>query len=440
MALKMKILIVSGFGFTTGGAKRNLNILQEYSKIGIDGLIIPTPSMFYDSSFELRPDFFLQYKNLLQTFNMKLKIFEPSLIREFLQSNINLLALIKRTNFFNFPLKFLYYLKYVQFIRAHTSRNFDFLYNQNESRDTTQISAILGVFLRISRFSLLQLPPFYTNNSRLFELISRETMGNSTPNRIIMYFNRILGNLFFRVLYTIIFQTNTRVFTVSESILYEAGLKGNRYVPLKIGVATDTPQHEIIATKKYDFMYCARLMPKKGIFDVLYAFSFILNKMPEANLIICGNFSHDLDKKKYYEIVKKLGLENHVTYMGFVPEDELYHLISQSKCILYPSFEDSHSMTIIEALSLGTHVVAYNIPAVSMTIYGKLDAVHSVKTGDVQELATQAISVVLMDEKKYREQLISSKKSLIPYNDWAKAARSELEAIKNDVFKTEEQG
>jgi glycosyltransferase involved in cell wall biosynthesis len=295
------------------------------------------------------------------------------------------------------------------------------------------MSTILGALLRISRFSLLQLPPFYKNNSRLFELMSRETMDDSTPDRIIKYVKKILNNLFYRALYTIIFQANTRVFVVSESIIYEAGLKGNHYVPLKIGVASDAPKQENIATKKYDLMYYARLVPQKGIFDVLYAFSFILNKMPEANLIVCGNFCYDSDKKKYDEIVKKLRLENHVTYMGFIPKDKLYHLISQSRCILYPSFEDSHSMAIMEALSLGTHVVAYNIPAVSLTIYGKLDAVHSVKTGDVQELATQAISVILMDEKKYREQSISSKKSLIPYNDWAKAARSELEAMKNDV-------
>ena len=135
-------------------------------------------------------------------------------------------------------------------------------------------------------------------------------------------------------------------------------------------------------------IFYARLIYQKGLFDVLY----IHKKIIESNrikLIISGKFQREFEKKEFFGIIKKLGLENFVEYKGVLSDDELYIELSRSKLLLYPSHSDSFSISILQSLFLHVPVVAYDIPGLSL--YKSFKSVSLVKEFDLKSMAEESL-------------------------------------------------
>jgi len=68
---------------------------------------------------------------------------------------------------------------------------------------------------------------------------------------------------------------------------------------------------------------------------------------------------------------------------------------------IYPSYSDTFSLTVLEAVALGLAVVAYGIPALRY-VYKDLPCVRLVPVGDKLRLALEALKILLMDYEEYR--------------------------------------
>ena len=68
---------------------------------------------------------------------------------------------------------------------------------------------------------------------------------------------------------------------------------------------------------------------------------------------------------------------------------------------IYPSYSDTFSLTVLEAVALGLTVVAYGIPALRY-VYKDLPCVRLVPVGDKLRLALKALKILLMDYEEYR--------------------------------------
>jgi glycosyltransferase involved in cell wall biosynthesis len=62
-----------------------------------------------------------------------------------------------------------------------------------------------------------------------------------------------------------------------------------------------------------------------------------------------------------FETVKQLGLENHVHFMGFVPEDELPALYNGADLFVFPSLYEGFGLPVLEAMACGTPVITSNV-------------------------------------------------------------------------------
>jgi glycosyltransferase involved in cell wall biosynthesis len=93
--------------------------------------------------------------------------------------------------------------------------------------------------------------------------------------------------------------------------------------------------------------------------------------------------------------VRQLGLDDQVTFLGFVAEDELPHWYNAARLFVFPSLYEGFGLPVLEAMACGAPVItstASSLPEVA----GK--AAVLVDPEDTEQLARE-MSRVLEDEQ-----------------------------------------
>jgi len=145
-------------------------------------------------------------------------------------------------------------------------------------------------------------------------------------------------------------------------------------------------------------LYLGRLTRYKGAQFLLSAAPRVLKEVPNAHFLIAGSLRNDvLDLPG---MARRLRIEGHVTFTGFVPDEELPPLYRAADLFCYPSLWEGFGLTPAEAMASGIPVVAFRCTAVpEVVLHGRTGLL--VRPGDVSALA-QAISELLGDEEKRR--------------------------------------
>lgn len=164
-----------------------------------------------------------------------------------------------------------------------------------------------------------------------------------------------------------------------------------------IHCAVDTGKfHFENLTKKSDCaLYVGRIAKRKGIDFLIRSMPLVVQAIPDVQLLIGGKGSY-LEKMKC--LVRQLNLERNVTFLGFVPDDQLNTLYNQAQCVVVPSVFEGFGITVIEALAAGTRVVGTDTDGIRGILrngdYGRL-----VPYGDCPALA-DAIVAELNEPKR----------------------------------------
>ena len=181
---------------------------------------------------------------------------------------------------------------------------------------------------------------------------------------------------------------------VSEAPLKLSGLKGEVIRP---GNAFDRSLLKYRNNGKEDYVvFWSRLNQDKGIQEIPEVLRLI-NKRRRTKLILMGKFFDKYNYKRFWSKVRKYGLD--VEYLGFVEREKLKSIVSKARLLLYPSHVDGFSLVVLEALALGTPVVAYDLPAIT-SVYGMLNAVRIVREFDVASMANEALKVISLNESQ----------------------------------------
>ena len=105
------------------------------------------------------------------------------------------------------------------------------------------------------------------------------------------------------------------------------------------------------------FLFVGTIQPRKNLERLIKAFSKLDNG--ELKLALVG--SRGWLSEKIYGLPKKLKVEDKVTFLGRVPQDELPSLYLGAKGLVFPSLFEGFGLPIIEAFSLSCPVLTSNI-------------------------------------------------------------------------------
>ncbi|MGB9081104.1 MAG: glycosyltransferase family 4 protein [Desulfuromonadaceae bacterium] len=141
--------------------------------------------------------------------------------------------------------------------------------------------------------------------------------------------------------------------------------------------------HCAVDSEKYHFanlpkkpdsvLYIGRIAKRKGIDFLIRSMPFVVQMIPTVQLLVGGKGRY-LEKMK--SLVRQLDLERNVTFLGFVPDDQLNTLYNQAGCVVVPSVFEGFGITVIESLAAGTRVVGTDVDGIREILnsgeYGRL--------------------------------------------------------------------
>lgn len=119
-------------------------------------------------------------------------------------------------------------------------------------------------------------------------------------------------------------------------------------------------------------LFAGRLIPEKGILELLEAFRLVLEQIPQARLVICGasdNYKMAGSKTEYEQEIQRRAAgfpEGTVVIKGYVPNRELAQEYVSTCLAVFPSridiYVESFGMVALEAMRCRTPVVASRQP------------------------------------------------------------------------------
>ena len=181
---------------------------------------------------------------------------------------------------------------------------------------------------------------------------------------------------------------------------------------------------------KYDrptIIYLGRIKKYKSIQHLILAFAQVKSHIPEAHLMIVGAGDYLPNLKKLAETE---GLAADVEFPGYVSAEEKVNRMRRSHIAVMPSLKEGWGLTNIEANSVGTCVVAANVPGLRDSVkHGETGLLYPY--GDIDAMAASLLSI-LRDET-YRNRLETGALEWAERFNWDSAARK-FEALLNEVI------
>jgi glycosyltransferase involved in cell wall biosynthesis len=135
------------------------------------------------------------------------------------------------------------------------------------------------------------------------------------------------------------------------------------------------------------------LEPRKNLHNLLHAYAAYLHGHAGRELLVVAGGEGWLNEDLRL-VVTKLGLGEHVKFLGFVQDADLRVLYSAAKLCVYPSFYEGFGLPPLEAMACGAPVITSNTSALPEVVG---DAALLVDPKSSEELG-DAMRQVLHDE------------------------------------------
>jgi len=183
------------------------------------------------------------------------------------------------------------------------------------------------------------------------------------------------------------------------------------------------------AHKKYEACYLGRISPEKGIFDLIDIWRKVCKEIPDARIVMIGGGEGGCVRKLLKEI-ERHDLGRNVIYVGPVDETRKYALLKSSKLFVYPSYEESWSIVVCEAMACGLPVIAYRLPAYE---YVYKQGIITVPIGNEERIVDIIIRLLKNDDvtQKLSKEAFAQAKNY----DWNSIAFAELRCMESLVDK-----
>jgi len=205
---------------------------------------------------------------------------------------------------------------------------------------------------------------------------AKQSNVSNTNARLVPFFEKLMMKFRFDCIHT--------VSNATKNDIQKIGTKKPIHI---IPNCIQDQEQIIVEPKKTQFVCLGRLVFYKNVEVILKSFTIIIKKFPDAKLIIAGDGPH---KESLQELVKKLDINNNITFTGYVTPQQKIKLLSESNALLFPSIIEGFGLVMLEAFQQKRPVIVSNIPPMS-------DIIENNKTGYL---------IDPHDEKQWAEKII----------------------------------
>lgn len=168
-------------------------------------------------------------------------------------------------------------------------------------------------------------------------------------------------------------------------------------------------------------LYVGTLQPRKNLPLLIEAYKTIKESKISIKLVLAGGKGHNYDMD-IERTVRRYNMESDVILPGYIDEEDKAPLMKSAQIFCLPSLYEGFGIPILEAMSVGTPVVASDIPS-QREVAGEAALFFDPK--DPSELA-QRIEI-LLENKEKRNTLIDKGKERVKIFSWRVSAERMLD-------------
>lgn len=111
---------------------------------------------------------------------------------------------------------------------------------------------------------------------------------------------------------------------------------------------------------EFIFIYTGRLIPVKGVKELILAFNNLVTKKENVKLLIVGGNSDYRNTGNYVNELKRIA-NNNVIFTGYIPADELYKYYSLANAQVVPSlWNEAFGLILLEGMYFNLPIIASN--------------------------------------------------------------------------------
>ena len=184
--------------------------------------------------------------------------------------------------------------------------------------------------------------------------------------------------------------------------------------------------HEVVKT--YDACYSGRIDPEKGMFTLFSAWKMVVDKKPDAHLLIVGEAWPGLFPI-YHKQIQELQISNNVTFAGYHSDEvSIRRMLRSSKIFILPSKLEGLSRAVLEAMASGLPCILGDI-ATAREIFG--DTVLFVRVEDPLALSNAILN--LLSDQQTRDEMSRRSVSLAKRHTWKEVAVRTLNIVNSAI-------
>lgn len=176
---------------------------------------------------------------------------------------------------------------------------------------------------------------------------------------------------------------------------------------------------------RHHLLYVGRLVPQKGIEQLLKAVSILRKQGIRVRLDVAGTGA-----KPYVRHLKRLarkwGIASQVRWLGYRKPDEVRHLYATRGAVVMPSLQESFGLVALEALASG-------IPLVSTRAGGLADVVNAAVAQTIPRPNGTAIARAIramLSNKRLTDKRVAAGRQLASRYPWSRASHLYLKLFR----------
>jgi len=168
----------------------------------------------------------------------------------------------------------------------------------------------------------------------------------------------------------------------------------------------------------YVILFVGNLTPYKGPEILVRAMPEVMREIPSAELVFVGNGSM---RKELEELSKRLGIEKHVKFAGFVKESlkPLYYKAADVFCLPSVTTTESFGIVNLEAMACGVPIVASKVGGIPDVVR---DGENGLLVPPKNPLALAHAIVRLLEDERLRKRMGEKAKKEVEKYSWEKIA------------------
>lgn len=156
-------------------------------------------------------------------------------------------------------------------------------------------------------------------------------------------------------------------------------------------------------------LFVGRLDGFKGVGLLLEAFLEVKSGLTDARLVVAGD-GDARQRGEFTATVAKQRLEESVSWVGTVPQDEMPTLYSSADILLAPSFHETYGLAVLEAAACGLPAVAANVDGLrAIVVDGETG--YLVNTREAGDYAKLVLRLLFDDDLRRKMSMASRRRS-----------------------------